>query len=957
MTRRTGTYIGLLLLALAGLGACQAELSPELGQTGLFVRPTLFTGKSEAISGKTKAYDDTYEDAVSGDQIAFDMSLREDFMGTLDVFVAESGSTDFFKIYHLKAGEGNWVTSPYRYEGTSLLDRAEQLLHNNWAEANYSPSKRYNIWLTANNPNTTEVTTPGFTVADLQALQSSDDMIMRYYREGMNDPSDPEYWTNHMRLDAHNNKKQFLMDGHLEDWQLDANSPHQVFDVPLGHAACKVVLNVTFSDEKTMSLDAVDESGKHIMGTFPEYLAEQGMTVGDPRWKYVNFATRVSDVAGTTLSYEDAGLLTGGQNFNLFHDDKGTDDGKFDDTFSLVTYLFPYDWSEDPTKAPYILFSIGYPNAQGPNINYYRIPICDETRIKKLERNNIYIVNARLASLGSENASLELDPEQVRIEYHVIPWTDHHVQSETTTIKYVETKYLTVTPTEFTLTGDGTQSVELQWFASVSPEDLRVVDMDVSDVRVSYQNYLGETVNIQNNPSKTGTPGTSDVTITSTAPGSPTANGEMVRIKLTPSGLIFVESKALDSRAVKNIRFTVRLMDNTLPGGLEDRTLITQDITLKHFPLDNLQSIEGSWSSRWDGTFSSREYSFNPTAQGWSTWDGYEDNVECTLEQYNYASEGKSTVVLAGTPSDHDATDYRVNYTTGTNNTTVQTQYRNNVSQGVARYNTNGEANAALGGDGYWYWGDSRTTGAANNYDWRGETAGGSGTRYRWTNYYRSQFKKTHYYARRFYRESSNPSTGSWVDWELHTGSTYTDDHYTAKVVENGQMYQLTGANSRSTTAETNDNYHMTVIQITSTSDKYTLGVPVISNYISQDQVVSPAFVIASQLGAVYPFSGDTAGQDAATHCGTYMEVGADGTRYVGWRLPTAEEINIIIDYQDAPATSGKTISTVLGGSYYWALDGQSYYTGHDGNGTETNAYVRCVRDLTLEEVNKLNRN
>lgn len=949
MTRRTGTYIGLLLLALAGLGACQAELSPELGQTGLFVRPTLFTGKSEAISGKTKAYDDTYEDAVSGDQIAFDMSLREDFMGTLDVFVAESGSTDFFKIYHLKAGEGNWVTSPYRYEGTSLLDRAEQLLHNNWAEANYSPSKRYDIWLTANNPNTTEVTTPGFTVADLQALQSSDDMIMRYYREGMNDPSDPEYWTNHMRLDAHNNKKQFLMDGHLEDWQLDANSPHQVFDVPLGHAACKVVLNVTFSDEKTMSLDAVDESGKHIMGTFPEYLAEQGMTVGDPRWKYVNFATRVSDVAGTTLSYEDAGLLTGGQNFNLFHDDKGTDDGKFDDTFSLVTYLFPYDWSEDPTKAPYILFSIGYPNAQGPNINYYRIPICDETRIKKLERNNIYIVNARLASLGSENASLELDPEQVRIEYHVIPWTDHHVQSETTTIKYVETKYLTVTPTEFTLTGDGTQSVELQWFASVSPEDLRVVDMDVSDVQVSYQNYLGETVNIQNNPSKTGTPGTSDVTITSTAPGSPTANGEMVRIKLTPSGLIFVESKALDSRAVKNIRFTVRLMDNTLPGGLEDRTLITQDITLKHFPLDNLQSIEGSWSSRWDGTGATvnvqrKEYTLNlAVAQSWGSY-----NVD---NQYEVRANDPytSTVVRTdGWPGKNDG------YASGPSN--VNQYFTQLGISSDSQQVGNGETNAIYrASDDFYYWGAGNvTTTNNNNYDFRVNNQ-----RYRYQYRYRARYNRRHYYATGYwhYINIQAPSTGSWVDWDRHTGTTYTDDHYTAKVVEIDDMYQLTGANSRSTTAETNDNYHMTVIQITSTSDKYTLGVPVISNYISQDQVVSPAFVIASQLGAVYPFSGDTAGQDAATHCGTYMEVGADGTRYVGWRLPTAEEINIIIDYQDAPATSGKTISTVLGGSYYWALDGQSYYTGHDGNGTETNAYVRCVRDLTLEEVNKLNRN
>ena len=85
------------------------------------------------------------------------------------------------------------------------------------------------------------------------------------------------------------------------------------------------------------------------------------------------------------------------------------------------------------------------------------------------------------------------------------------------------------------------------------------------------------------------------------------------------------------------------------------------------------------------------------------------------------------------------------------------------------------------------------------------------------------------------------------------------------------------------------------------------------------------------------------------------MEVGTDGKRFVGWRLPTKQEIEVIIGYQDGTYTSGITMVTVLGGSYYWALDGTSANVPTGSNGSASNAYVRCVRDLTIEEVDQLN--
>ena len=145
----------------------------------------------------------------------------------------------------------------------------------------------------------------------------------------------------------------------------------------------------------------------------------------------------------------------------------------------------------------------------------------------------------------------------------------------------------------------------------------------------------------------------------------------------------------------------------------------------------------------------------------------------------------------------------------------------------------------------------------------------------------------------------------------------------------------------------------MYVLQITSTSNKYVIGRPVLdSNYQSQDKVVSPAFMIASQLGAVNTTNSDTT---AASHCGTYMEVGEDGKRFVGWRLPTKQEIEVIISYQTGTNTQNVTMVTVLGGQYYWALDGTTAYVSSGSGGSTTTGYVRCVRDLTLEEVEQLN--
>ena len=156
-------------------------------------------------------------------------------------------------------------------------------------------------------------------------------------------------------------------------------------------------------------------------------------------------------------------------------------------------------------------------------------------------------------------------------------------------------------------------------------------------------------------------------------------------------------------------------------------------------------------------------------------------------------------------------------------------------------------------------------------------------------------------------------------------------------------------------------NNRMYIIQVSSTKDsKYNIAHPNInkSGY-TNDEVVSPAFMIASQLGAVYSSHFD---QDKAKeHCITYREVKKENGKqdeYDGWRLPTKTEIQFIVDFQQESFKRNdnkeiKPIKPVLEGANYYTLNNETVATGVESG---DDAYVRCVRDLTPEEVEELDK-
>ena len=149
------------------------------------------------------------------------------------------------------------------------------------------------------------------------------------------------------------------------------------------------------------------------------------------------------------------------------------------------------------------------------------------------------------------------------------------------------------------------------------------------------------------------------------------------------------------------------------------------------------------------------------------------------------------------------------------------------------------------------------------------------------------------------------------------------------------------------------DNNHMYVIQITKSDGTYKIARPRFNNLKSDDHTVSPAFMLASQLGVVNPFN---TFEDAAKHCDAYVEVSTNKKRYDDWRLPTQEEINSIVEFQN-DKKAANTMDRVLKGYYYWTANGGKSNKVPGSNINNTPGAVRCIRDLSPAEVQELENN
>lgn len=146
-------------------------------------------------------------------------------------------------------------------------------------------------------------------------------------------------------------------------------------------------------------------------------------------------------------------------------------------------------------------------------------------------------------------------------------------------------------------------------------------------------------------------------------------------------------------------------------------------------------------------------------------------------------------------------------------------------------------------------------------------------------------------------------------------------------------------------------NNKMYFVRITKTSNEYVLSVPAMDkdgyteSSPENNQLVAPAFMIASQLGTV----SQQRFNDAKEHCKEYAEKSLDEQVYEDWRLPTKAELEIIDKYQ---GVDGSVIDIVLGGKYYWAASGERVYIKNESNypSSDDVAFIRCIRTVQANE-------
>lgn len=207
----------------------------------------------------------------------------------------------------------------------------------------------------------------------------------------------------------------------------------------------------------------------------------------------------------------------------------------------------------------------------------------------------------------------------------------------------------------------------------------------------------------------------------------------------------------------------------------------------------------------------------------------------------------------------------------------------------------------------------------------------------------------------------STKSIDGWIDWqrdqaEHNTRKTYGDDIFNARVYENNNMYEYYDsgrgwfgnkppftAQKDSRLTEQNNN-QMYVVQITETDGTYVIGHGTSDN----DDMVSPAFMLASQLGVVN--ISNSSFNMAKNHCDKYIEVNTDKKKYTDWRLPTPSEVKVICKYQNNK--NQNVMSEVLKRQYYWTRNGKK--TLANSQDELSQGFIRCVRDLSPDEVKEL---
>lgn len=229
------------------------------------------------------------------------------------------------------------------------------------------------------------------------------------------------------------------------------------------------------------------------------------------------------------------------------------------------------------------------------------------------------------------------------------------------------------------------------------------------------------------------------------------------------------------------------------------------------------------------------------------------------------------------------------------------------------------------------------------------------------------------------YTTTGNQSSNFWYS---KVDTKYTPSYYAGE--SNIHSYYYRNNRKQTSSSSPGFNARMYHIRVTATSEDYILGVPRLVNDVTaadygytdsgadNAKLVSPSFMIASQLGVVqmnnirYSNSNSSSvylpemkkifGEHCKNYVETYTRTNANGETETihldDWRLPTESELKIIIGLQGSSGDNNTAIDYLINAGFYYTATGPVYNNKHaHGNNVNANSNptsytaVRCVRD------------
>lgn len=599
----------------------------------------------------------------------------------------------------------------------------------------------------------------------------------------------------------------------------------------------------------------------------------------------------------------------------------------------IIAYTYPTEWSNDILKETYVILNAQLKSTtdQGGDPqymnNYYKIPLRLSTDDnKKLERNHWYKVKATITAKG--NATPDKPVEVTNVQYEVAPWYDTNIDINGDTPLYLELS-------EYDVVMRNVDTYDLT-FASSSqivkdPTDVTSQKAEIEIKEIYYKNKYGKKIDLTNDENII------DNTYLSVEGG---LNGHLV-----------IHSPIPVNKTIRYITLTVK---NAQYDESDQGThSCIKTVTIKQYPLEYITGISGLYSylDENTGAWPTGLYQLN-----YDSW-AVDKNTE---PQYTINQSLENSAIVKGL-NGHEGLNGHI----GDNKEMKSKFYVEN---------NNGEGRIFRIDLSYLkdYEKVPAGTGKYNNvYTYEGKEKGNytiTATESAWGDYTQNSDKD--------YIEKNVDGLGGYTLAIKNVGKNKGDYSHSYISQQGGNYIRTKDTDfipnlvyylEDNGTASNNQMYH---VVITSTSGDYQLGRPIMKkdeeivdpNNLDNDKLVSPSFMLASQLGN----SSTISWEDAKNQCKNYVEVGINGEVYDDWRLPTAAEINIIIKYQTDDKVNTKDDRAVM--DYVLNYEGQSnpdYWVSRSnyfmhipasgegtlqGGSSDAEHRVRCVRDFHVGE-------